>query len=283
MRPPIAYDLTRLFIAPIQRTPRGIDRHDVGLAKHFFETWPGDCVGTLPTPTGVRCVSRDAALRLLKSAVSNWGEATDPDGEVLFGRVKERLMVGRRAGMIPTRARYPRPVHIAFAVTKMLKHVGCAFGPLAVLKVPLGAVYLNTGQVGIAIPQFLSWLNVRSDVKPIFMLHDTIPLEYAEYVPPNSPKFHQNMIDNAARYAAGLIVTTLAAQAAICRELQRCGRSEIPVFAEHAPVPAIFAQGGELDRELAGVPYFVIAGAIEPRKNHLLLLNVWRRKPLAPA
>ena len=29
--------------------------------------------------------------------------------------------------------------------------------------------------------------------------------------------------------------------------------------------------------ELAAIPYFVVLGTIEPRKNHLLLLNIWRR------
>ena len=32
-----------------------------------------------------------------------------------------------------------------------------------------------------------------------------------------------------------------------------------------------------VDRDLAASPYFVVLGTIEPRKNHLLLLNIWRR------
>jgi hypothetical protein len=53
----IAFDLTRLFIGPIAPTPRGIDRVDLGYARHFFEHWNGDCVGILPTPwpRGVSC------------------------------------------------------------------------------------------------------------------------------------------------------------------------------------------------------------------------------------
>ena len=31
----IAFDLTRLFIGPITTTPRGIDRVDLGYARHF--------------------------------------------------------------------------------------------------------------------------------------------------------------------------------------------------------------------------------------------------------
>jgi glycosyltransferase involved in cell wall biosynthesis len=276
MLPPAAYDLTRLFIGPIQCTPRGIDRLDLGLASHFLKTWPGDCVATLPTPLGVRCVSRETAMRVIETVVANWGETADPNAEPLFASVKKRLVQGGGAQALSTRTPNGRAINPALAVAKIAKYAGCALGPLAIKVVPKGALYLNAGQVGIALPQFLLWLKQRPDVKPVFMLHDTIPLDHAEYVPQNSPKFHQNMIDNTARYAAGLIVTTRAAERSIRRELHRAGRGDIAAFAQRAPVAPIFAQGGDPDPELAGVPYFVIAGAIEPRKNHLLLLNVWR-------
>ena len=54
MATPIAYDTVRLLLGSLAATPRGIDRVDLRYARYFFETWPGDCVGTLPTPWGVR-------------------------------------------------------------------------------------------------------------------------------------------------------------------------------------------------------------------------------------
>jgi len=41
------------------------------------------------------------------------------------------------------------------------------------------------------------------------------------------------------------------------------------------PAPE-FTVAGDVDPELAGHDYFVVCGTIEPRKNHLLLLNIWR-------
>jgi len=90
------------------------------------------------------------------------------------------------------------------------------------------------------------------------MLHDTIPIDLAEFVPPSSPAFHQSMIASTARHAAGLIVTTDAAESSIRRELRRCGRADIPIFSENPPVTPIFALGADHDAELDGVPYFVI-------------------------
>lgn len=42
------------------------------------------------------------------------------------------------------------------------------------------------------------------------------------------------------------------------------------------PVPAPFLTPVPSDPDLRNVVYFVAPGVIEPRKNHLLLLNVWR-------
>jgi glycosyltransferase involved in cell wall biosynthesis len=45
-----------------------------------------------------------------------------------------------------------------------------------------------------------------------------------------------------------------------------------------APIPAspIFSQIEPLDPKLAKHPYFIICGTIEPRKNHFMLLHIWR-------
>ena len=54
--PAIAYDLTRLLVGPTLPVPRGIDRVDLGYARYFLETWPGECVGILPLPLGLRAL-----------------------------------------------------------------------------------------------------------------------------------------------------------------------------------------------------------------------------------
>ena len=50
MSAPVAYDMFRLLLGSGAVTPRGLNRVDLHYARFFFESWPGDCVGTLPTP-----------------------------------------------------------------------------------------------------------------------------------------------------------------------------------------------------------------------------------------
>ena len=268
----LAFDLARLFIGPLQLTPRGIDRVEIGYLRHFLYNWSGDCMGILPTPWGARVVTREQAIALLEGVLAGWYEDTrafdDAAGESVWRWIRAECPFDAsqvRAGGWP---------RLAEAVCTIVGRLGLAMSPSAAQNLPYGALYLNIGQVGIAIPQLLSWLRRRPDVSPVFMLHDTIPIDHTEFVPPLARRFHRKMIENTAQHAAGLIVTTNSAREGIMRALRRHHREEIPVLSAPLPVGAEFARGS--DQPPSHGSYFVIAGSIEPRKNHALLLDVWR-------
>jgi glycosyltransferase involved in cell wall biosynthesis len=113
-------------------------------------------------------------------------------------------------------------------------------------------------------------------VKSVFMLHDVIPLEHPELVSRKGYRRHGRIVDRTASYASGLIVSTAAARAAVLQALRLRGRVSIPVETVPLPVPPIFLEKDKLDQDLREHDYFVVCGTIEPRKNHRLLLNVWR-------
>ena len=151
-----------------------------------------------------------------------------------------------------------------------------SFGASVVRAVPKNAIYVNVGQVGLAIPRIVSWLRQRPDVKSVFMLHDVIPLERPELVSSKDQRRHRRIVDRAARYASGLIASTAAAREAVLHALCLRGRSTIPVETVPLPVAPVFLASEGPDQELREHDYFVVCGTIEPRKNHHLLLNVWR-------
>ncbi len=276
MTPAIALDLTRLSIGPSWTTPRGIDRVDIAYAERFLEHWRGECVATLSMPWGSYFLDRARALGILRTVERLWGETRTVGDDPQYARARAYLS-GEPMGEVaaPPQARSRRSA-ITAAVWNVLKGAGVPLGASAARKVPEDAVYLNTGQIGIADARLLAWLNRRPDVRPVFMLHDTIPIDYPEHVPPTSRAFHHKMIANAARYARGLIVTTRAAETDIRRELEKSGRTDIDIAAAPLPPPSAFLASDASVTPSDGKPYFVICGAIEPRKNHLLLLNVWR-------
>jgi glycosyltransferase involved in cell wall biosynthesis len=121
------------------------------------------------------------------------------------------------------------------------------------------------------------WLHRRPDVQPVFMLHDVIPLEYPDLVSDSGRLSHSWMVRAVIRRAAGLITTTDAASDTVMATLHRNGLKPIPLLSKHLPVADVFLKHEKPDEALRRHPYFVVCGAIEPRKNHLLLLKVWHR------
>jgi glycosyltransferase involved in cell wall biosynthesis len=272
----IALDLTRLLIGPMNATPRGIDRVDLGYARHFLASWNGDCIGTLPGPWGVRWFDREQCMRVVHFIEGFWREAIDPDHDPAYRSIKNWLLGWPSSLDIRTVEQKPAYARVVCGLTKFVREAGFSVGR-PIDTIPPGTIYLNTGQIAIAVPRLLRWLDRRPDVKPVFMLHDAIPVENTEYVSPTSSMHFRNMLANTARYAAGLIVTTRAAQESIGRAMVQWDRgTRIPVVSAPLPVSGAFLQPPDPDPDLAGSKYFIVTGAIDPRKNHLLLLNVWR-------
>jgi glycosyltransferase involved in cell wall biosynthesis len=166
-------------------------------------------------------------------------------------------------------------IRSASRLLNLLSSAGFSFGASVVSAIPKNAIYLNVGQVGLAIPRIVSWLRYRPDVKSVFMLHDVIPLERPELVSSRDCRRHRKIVDRTARYASGLIASTAAAREAVLSALCLRGRPSIPVETVPFPVAPLFLEHNGPDQELCTRDYFVVCGTIEPRKNHHLLLSVW--------
>ena len=105
------------------------------------------------------------------------------------------------------------------------------------------------------------------------MVHDLIPIEYPEYARPREPARHEARMNTVLELARGVIVPSQAVADSLLR-YARHRRASLPVrVVPHGVLAAMPATGTfPLPRQ----PYFVCLGTIEPRKNHLLLLNLWR-------
>ena len=274
-RRPLVYDLTRTFVGPLFATPRGVDRVDFLLARHFSQDSRRDFFGILPTPWGMRIYEADRVQQGLARLEELWAETKEPADDLAYQNLV-RALAGR--GSNPRRR--PRNtvggLRKGWRMASLLAATGFSFGRSAITSIPENAIYLNVGQYTIAIPQFMAWLDKRRDVRSALMLHDTIPLYVPELVSHNSARTHVTMVRSVARYGAGLIVTTAHARETVLRALAAEGRSGIRTLSVALPLAETFDSATKPDPLLKNVPYFVVCGAVEPRKNHLLLLNVWR-------
>lgn len=111
----------------------------------------------------------------------------------------------------------------------------------------------------------------------LFMVHDLIPLYYPEYCSPGRGHEYLGMFNCLIKHAHGILTNSQST----LEELQSFAASQ----QKQLPSTQAVLLGSDLHLNLAtpstapplSQPYFVILGTIEPRKNHLLLLQVWRR------
>jgi glycosyltransferase involved in cell wall biosynthesis len=268
----VLHDLLRLFLGAADHTPRGIDRIDLAYARFLCTSWPGPCLGVLPTPLGPRLFDRARVLRGLDALERLWQEDTEPAADPVFAHVQARL-----AGQaVPPPPAPPRHALTAVPrVCRLLAATGVAAGQ-GVAAAPRGAVYLNVGQLGWAAPFTTRWLARRPDIRPVFMLHDAIPVERRDLVSGLGHWTHRMMLQAVARRAAGLIVTTGAAAASVRAALAARGLAPVPTVGIGLPVAPAFLGPPAPGPPLPPAPYFLVCGAIEPRKNLLMLLDVWQ-------
>ncbi len=135
-----------------------------------------------------------------------------------------------------------------------------------------GRVLLHTGHSGLDRPDYGRQVQ-RKGFKPVFFLHDLIPITHPEYARPGEAEKHRMRLATMVSTGKAIVVNSRDTKQAL-EDYARRQEWRLPpvVVAPLAPtrwpVPAA-------ERPLAE-PYFVVLGTIEPRKNHLLLLHLWR-------
>jgi glycosyltransferase involved in cell wall biosynthesis len=144
--------------------------------------------------------------------------------------------------------------------------------------VPKDAIYLNIAQHAVQHEGFFRWLAVRKDVRAVFFLHDLIPLDFPEYWPAWHKDLFSRRVNTILRYASALIVSSAAVRDRVLEEMDARKIAKVPIYCARLPSPIeIVLPNSNSDEELGAQSYFVVLGTIEPRKNHSLLLNIWRR------
>jgi len=136
-----------------------------------------------------------------------------------------------------------------------------------------GAFYVNVGHTDLDRPDLAAWLRA-CDLRPIYMIHDLIPLTHAEFCTQRATSRHRARVDNALMHACG-IITNSESTAQDIRQYARCSRRRMPPHAANWLAGADF-QAGDRHAPLRG-RYFVVVSTIEGRKNHFMLLQIWRR------
>jgi glycosyltransferase involved in cell wall biosynthesis len=111
--------------------------------------------------------------------------------------------------------------------------------------------------------------------RAVVFIHDLIPLQFPEYAHPREKALHGRRLDYTLRHSSGIIVNSSCTRSAVLAHAQAAGLRVPPILVAPLGHDLPERSGMGLPEEVRG-PYFVVLGTIEPRKNHLLLLTLWR-------
>ncbi len=122
-------------------------------------------------------------------------------------------------------------------------------------------------------PGFAQWLH-KTRQKPVFFVHDLIPITHPEYCREGETQAHTQRMRLALQVGAGVVANSQATLDSLAVFAQQQGLPMPPAVVALL-APAALPEPDAPKRPMAA-PYFVVLGTIEPRKNHGLLLYVWR-------
>ena len=133
---------------------------------------------------------------------------------------------------------------------------------------------LNTGHSGLHLPSYKKQL-VKNYYNPIFFIHDLIPITHPEYCRAGEDKKHDSRLYTAIMYHKVIIVNSLDTKTKLLEYAEKNNLNK-PNVSVNFLGTKIFFNKVSYSAPLYNDSYFVILGTIEARKNHNLLLYIWR-------
>ncbi len=249
----IALDLSRLLSRAGRGTPTGIDRVELAYAEHLIASGAPASFTAVGAHGGLALLTRRIADDFVAEIGAAWRGGSDSLAQMGQDRRVRQL------------ARHARMALLAGSGRVLLSRLRASAAP---------PVYLLVSHHHLEKRRLIARLKERSPARFVCLIHDLIPIEFPEYAKPGQAEHHLRRIETAARFADALIVNSAVTREALQPHLDHAGRNPpvlVAPFGADLP-PASRAEGPPFER-----PYFVYVSTIEARKNHLLLLNVWRR------
>ncbi|MGB3796481.1 MAG: glycosyltransferase family 1 protein [Alteraurantiacibacter sp.] len=237
----VLLDISRLISRVRHSTPSGVDRVEMAYARGFLNAYGDQVDFGAVHPSGVYGrIGRKSALSYLDELDLRWSTTSDRIGQRSLAQVSN--WVAR------------------------LRPKGVGVGSADVL-VQVSPHHLHK-------PEKVARKLERERARFICMVHDLIPIEYPEYARPGGAALHARRMATVANLADAVIANSAATGASLARWIESQGKTPPPIQVAHLGTETI--ADFDAPAENPNSPYFVCLGTIEPRKNHLLLLHIWR-------
>ena len=248
------YDITRLLAKVDNTTPSGIDRVDIRYAKSIVDS--KNKVYFVSIVKGIFCaVDNDYGINVINYLYNKW----ILNNSIRFSKkdIKPSMFdVGFRCDC------------------KFYKIVDRKLFNL--LSNSHGGVYINTSHYGVGKVEAYYVFKVLGNLKIVFFLHDLIPIDFPEYVNDGDKDQHIIRVRAMALFSDLIIVNSVYTEKRLYDFCDKIGISYPKCIVNKIGIEDKFLSGNTYNNKIISGDYFVYVSTIEARKNHIMLLNIWR-------
>src|SRR5450631_1904508 len=253
---PVLLDISRLIGRAHRRGPSGIDRVELAYAQYFLAAdarRPAYAVVHLfgwlfgVNPLGAR--------RFVERLAARWQGGALAGGSRAFDLVAQyaTLLTGHWSA--------------GFQLRRRLK------------KHDEPPIFLVVSHHHLSRAHMVRRIRRSFGARCVCFLHDLIPIDYPEYFHPGKEQEHRRVTETISRFFDAVIVNSQTTAESFRHFLSSPSEQTIPAANIHVAPPGVglFPRPSRTPDVPHSVPYFIVLGTIEPRKNHMLLLNLWGR------
>lgn len=252
----LCLDLTRT-ISRAGRVPTGVDRVELAYLREFL-TRDGVVLGLVRTALGFVVLNRVGMQDVLDRTIADeWGR---PDWA---GHLSRKLNRTQAAAQSTVRANAVARAS-SFRLAAMLRKI-----------LPDGTDYYNVGLSNLAHSTLAA---LPPSVRISILIHDTIPLDFPQYQRIGSPAAFAEKMQAIIGHADRIICNSPQTKDDVIRHMPELDQPPLTVVAELGLDPV----GPEEAVEVPSKPFFITLGTIEPRKNHIFLLDLWAQMKNPP-
>jgi glycosyltransferase involved in cell wall biosynthesis len=135
------------------------------------------------------------------------------------------------------------------------------------------SIYVIPSQLPMERTRMIERLRRSGKLRLVYFVHDIFPSLFPEYFPADAERRNRRRMMGAARLADVVIANSQDTANLFTEHFVKDRRPEAIIV---APLGVGIVRNDTGPAAAEDRPYFVMVGTIEPRKNHLLILNLWR-------
>jgi glycosyltransferase involved in cell wall biosynthesis len=253
----VLLDISRLIWRARRKGPSGIDRVELAYAQHFLAADARRPAYAVIHLLGwLFGVNPAGARRFVQGVAARW-EGGDLDGDQRRPASRfalyATLLQGQWSAGFQLRRRFKRH------------------------REP--PIFLVVSHHHLARDHTMRSIRRAFGARCVCFLHDLIPIDYPEYVQRGKAQAHRRVTETIAHFFDAVIVNSKATADSFRHFLASEPDHTLPAANISVALPGVRAFPRPRNPTSAphSVPYFIVLGTIEPKKNHLLLLNLWGR------